>query len=125
MGCFDIYCAVCGGPFTNYSSWNLPKLENIDTKWLDEAILEYYENDKKIQEATVRDYDAYGNFTDEFGVEHDVVEAAYSKKVVTVHKACHGRTVPRITPLNKYQEQFFNIDRLIADGKQHMLSKPE
>jgi hypothetical protein len=129
MGCFDIYCDVCGGPFSSYNSWNLPALQEhgIDTDWLSEAIIEYYQDRKKVREVTVRDYDAYGNFTDDAGLEHDVGEAQYNKEVRVIHTACLGKPVPRLpcfTPLSAYQEQFFNIDRLIADGKQHMLCEP-
>jgi hypothetical protein len=129
MGCFDIYCNVCGGPFCSYNSWNLPALQHagIDTDWLKEAILEYYKNNKKVQEVPVSNYDSYGNFTDDAGVEHDVGEAQYNKRVLVIHKACQGKPVPRLpvsTPLSPYQEQFFDIDRLIADGKHHMLLKP-
>jgi hypothetical protein len=130
-----MYCDVCGGPFSSYKSWNLPGLQEhgIDTDWLSEAIIEYYtkgkegKEGKKVQEVTVRDYDAYGNFTDDAGLEHDVGEAQYNKEVRVIHTACLGKPVPRLpcfTPLSAYQEQFFDIDRLIADGKQHMLRKP-
>lgn len=129
MGCFDMYCDVCGGPFSSYNSWNLPALQHagIDTDWLSEVIIEYYKNGQKVREVPAHDYDSYGNFTDDAGVEHDVGEAQYNKQVRVIHKSCHGKPVPRspqLTPLRGYQEQFFDIDRLIEDGKQHMLRKP-
>lgn len=124
-----MYCNVCGGPFNSYNSWNLPALQDagIDTDWLKEVIIEYYKNGQKVREVSACDYDAYGNFTDHAGVEHDVGEAQYNKQVRVIHKACHGKPVPSFpwaTPLSGYQEQFFDIDQLIADGKQDMLHAP-
>lgn len=124
-----MYCDVCGGPFNSYNSWGLPALQQagIDTDWLSEVIIEYYKDGQKVREVSARDYDAYGNFTDDAGVEHDVGEAQYNKQVRVIHKSCHGKPVPSrswLTPLSGYQEQSFDIDQLIADGKQDMLRKP-
>lgn len=126
MGCFDLYCVVCGGPFTNYQSWNIAELKDIDTTWLKDAMLEYYKDGKKVREAQATDYDSYGRFIDfTTGQELDVVEDVYYKKVLVFHKACHGRPVPRVVPLLRYQEQHFDVDRLVADGNHNMLRKPE
>lgn len=122
-----MYCCVCGGPFTNYTSWKIQELASIDTTWLDEAVIEYYNKEgQKTSEVDVNDYDAYGRFTDpKTRNEHDVVALVYEQKARLYHKACHGRPTQARAPLKRYQGQFFNIEALVKAGQQDLLKKPE
>jgi hypothetical protein len=117
MGCFDMYCCVCAGPFTPYHVEHYPEMKNIDTKWLSDAIIEF--NDGK--KANVNYYDGYGRFQDDNEVEYDVVEIEYTKQVKVYHKACEGKQ--STNTLKKYQQQHFNIDLLIKNNKQNLLQK--
>jgi hypothetical protein len=115
MGCFDMYCCVCGGPFTPYPTEHYPEMKNIDTKWLADAIIEF--NDGK--KASVNYYDGYGRFQDSNEVEYDIVENEYNKEVKIYHRLCQGKQ--RTNTLKKYQQQHFNIDLLIENNKQNIL----
>ena len=117
MGCFDMYCFVCGGPFTSYPAQSYPQMVDIDSKWLEDAIIEFNDGTK----AHVNYYDGYGRFYDKSNVEYDVVEQEYTKDVKVYHKACQGKQ--RSNELKRYQQQHFDIDLLIKDKKQSMLSK--
>lgn len=124
MGCFDMYCKVCGGPFTSYESWDLPNMEGIDTTWLNDAIIECNEENIKVN---VCYYDGYGRFEDAKAVEYDVVEGEYDGKVKVYHKLCENRALSKATvnAVKQYQQQHFDIDKMIADGNQALLQKPQ
>lgn len=117
-----MYCKVCGGPFTSYESWDLPNMEDIDTTWLSDAIIEY-ETGAKVN---VCYYDGYGRFEDDKGTEYDVVEDEYDGKVKVYHKLCENRALPKATvnAVKQYHQQHFAIDEMIADGEQALLKKP-
>lgn len=115
-----MYCCVCGGPFTSYPPEYYPEMQHIDTTWLDEAIVEDTATGETV---IVSEYDAYGRFTDKHGVEHDVVEKEYNSEVKVYHTACANK--PKTQLLKKYQQQEFDIDRLVKQGRQQLLSKPE
>lgn len=123
MGCFDIYCDVCHGPFTTYKSWGLKPLEGIDTDWLADAIIEYNANTK----VNVCYYDGYGRFENAVGEEFDVAEKQYNREIKVYHKLCENRAIDTRTrnKMKSYQEQFFDIDAMIADGNQALLNKPQ
>lgn len=124
MGCFDMYCDVCGASFTSYNPQYYPEMTGIDTKWLDDAIIEYYHkyDDKEYTaRVNVSCYDSYGRFEDKNGVEHDVVEKHYNKELKIYHSLCKGKQPNKL--FKKYQQQHFDIDQLIIDGKKHMLDK--
>ncbi len=118
-----MYCKVCSGPFTSYKTWDLPNMEDVDTKWLNDAIIEYTEKNTKVN---VCYYDGYGRFEDEKGTEYDVVEDEYAGKAKVYHKLCENRTLPKATvnAVKQYQQQHFDIDKMIADGNQALLQKP-
>lgn len=118
-----MYCNVCSGPFTSYQSWDLPNIESLDTTWLTEATIEYYATGQKVN---VVYYDGYGRFEDKEGTEYDVVEAAYEKKVAVYHKLCKNRKVSseHNLTMKRYQDQHFDIDKMIADGREALLDKP-
>lgn len=124
MGCFDIYCNVCHGPFTNYNSWGIKELQGIDTAWLTDAIIEYHDTNNKVQ---VCYYDGYGRFENAEGEEFDVVEKLYMGEVKVYHKLCENRVVDTHTrnKMKSYQEQFFDIDTMIAHGDQTHLETPK
>jgi len=120
MGCFDMYCCVCGGPFTAYSAKsypNHPQMHTIDTEWLKDAIIEYNNGTK----VSVCYYDGYGRFEDSSNVEYDVVEQEYNRELKVYHKLCDGKK-PK-TVLKKYQQQFFDIDLLIKQNNHSLLDK--
>lgn len=117
MGCFDIYCDVCAGPFTPYNCKYYPGIADVDTAWLDEAIIEY---DNKVK-IPVSNYNSYGAFTDKNGTEHIVAEKQYYKEVKVYHTVCEFKTPKR--HLKGYQQQHFNIDKVIEDNNQHLLNK--
>jgi hypothetical protein len=123
MGCFDLYCDVCSGPFTSYKTWDLPNMQHADTTWLSDAIIEYYETKTKVN---VCYYDGYGRFEDQQGTEFDVGEKQYDKEVKVYHKLCENRVVDIHTrnKIKSYQQQHFDIDGMIADGNQTLLNKP-
>lgn len=123
MGCFDLYCDVCGGPFKSYQTWNLHNMQHIDTEWLADAIIEYYDTQTKVN---VCYYDGYGRFEDKQGTEFDVGEMQYNKQVKIYHKLCENRMVDIGTrnKVKSYQEQFFDIDAMIADGNHALINKP-
>ena len=125
MGCFDVFCTTCGGPFNSYTSWELPNMQGIDTEWLKDAFIEYYENDKCVKQVRVSYYDGYGRFEEPDGVEHDVIEAIYEGKVKMIHRLCKDRKDTPVKELRKYQQQFFDIDAIIEDNKQHLLQRPQ
>lgn len=124
MGCYDMYCDVCGAPFNSYNPTYYPEMNGIDTKWLDDAVLEYYytsdNKDYKVY-VEVSDYDSYGRFEDKNGVEHDVVEKHYNKQVKIYHSLCKGKQPNKM--FRKYQQQHFDIDHLVKDGNKYMLDK--
>lgn len=119
MGCFDMYCDVCGASFTSYNPKYYPEMTGIDTKWLDDVVIEYYNND--VQYVEVSNYDSYGRFEDKNGNEHDVVEKYYNNEVRIYHSLCKGKKPNKL--FQKYQQQHFDIDQLIKNGKKHMLDK--
>lgn len=119
MGCFDMYCDSCGAPFTSYNPKYYPDMVNVDTIWLEEAIVEYY--NKGNLKVHVSKYDSYGRFEDGNGKEHDVVGGVYDGHIKVYHKLCEGR--PRSNKFRAYQEQFFNIERMIKQNKHNMLDK--
>lgn len=116
MGCFDMYCDICGASFTSYNPKYYPEMTGIDTQWLDDAIIEYYDNSVKVSK-----YDSYGRFEDKNGVEHDVVEKHYNKEVRIYHSLCQGKQSNK--RFRKYQQQHFDVDQLVKDGKKYMLDK--
>lgn len=125
MGGHDQYCFVCGAPFTSFNSYKIEQLKDIDTDWLADAVLEYYKDGKVTKHVSVCYYDGYGRFEDKAGTEYDVLDAIYDKEVKVLHTACQAKSSPKGSSLRKYQQQFFMIDALVADNKQHMLIKPE
>lgn len=120
MGCFDIYCNCCGAPFTSYKNWDLPAMEGIDTEWLNDAIIEYYDTNTKVN---VCYYDGYGRFEDANGQEYDVAEMQYNRQVKVYHKLCKPNKVPS-PAMSRYQQQEFDIFKMIEDGQQGLLNKP-
>lgn len=120
MGCFDIYCNGCGAPFTSYKNWDLPQMEGIDTEWLTDAIIEYYATNTKVK---VCYYDGYGRFEDKDGAEYDVAEMQYNREVKIYHTLCENK-IPS-PAIRRYQEQHFNIFKMIEDGKQAVLNKQQ
>jgi hypothetical protein len=120
MGCYDMFCNICGGPFTSFDVKYYPDMNNIDTKWLQDAVVEYYDTNRKVE---VCYYDGYGRFEEKNGTEHDVIEAVYDKKVVVYHKICQSMKSNTSGMFRKYQQQFFNIDGMIKDKNHHMLDK--
>ena len=110
-----MYCCVCGGPFTSYSAEDYPKLDKIDTKWLDDAIIEY-NNGMKVQ---VCYYDGYGRFEDTNQVEYDVGLQEYNRELKVYHKLCDGKKPTNA--LKNYQQQHFDIELLIKQKKQTLL----
>jgi hypothetical protein len=121
MGCYDLYCDVCGASFTSYNPKYYPDMTGIDTKWLDDAVLEYNNNSNCSGYVEVSNYDSYGRFEDKNGVEHDIVEKHYNKEVKIYHSLCKGKQPNK--QFSRYQQQHFNIDQLVKDGKKHMLDK--
>jgi hypothetical protein len=118
MGCYDMYCDVCGASFTSYNLTHYPGMTGIDTQWLNNAIIEYYNNAECVE---VSNYDGYGRFEDKNGVEHDVVEKYYNKEVGIYHSLCKGKHPYNM--FKKYQQQHFDIQKLVRSGKHHMLDK--
>jgi hypothetical protein len=98
-------------------------MEQTDTTWLNDAIIEYYETKTKVD---VCYYDGYGRFEDKQGTEFDVGEKQYNKQVKIYHKSCENRVVDNHTrnKIKYYQQQHFDIDAMIADGNQTLLNKP-
>ena len=125
MGCFDMYCKVCSGPFVSYKGWDLPNMEGINTDWLTNAMIHYHETGEEVE---VVYYDGYGRFEDAKGVEYDVVELQHNNKVSVTHKLCKGRKMSdnNLQTMKNYgqYEQFFNIDKIIQDGNQGLLHTP-
>lgn len=123
MGCFDLYCKICGGPFVSFEGWDLNDMDDIDTSWLVDAVIEYYETGTKIN---VCSYDDYGCFEDKNGVVYDVADDEDEGKVGLYHKLCENRTLTddAYTIVSEYQEQHFDIERMISDGNQEFLHKP-
>lgn len=115
-----MYCCVCGGPFKSYPPSHYPKMKHIDTTWLEEAIVEDTATGETVK---VSEYDSYGRFTDKNGLEHDVGEKEYNGEVRVYHTACANK--PKTNLLKGYQEQHFDIDGLVKQGRQQLLSKPE
>jgi len=118
MGCFDMYCKVCGGPFTPYPSAYFPKMEGIDTNWLGEAVVEYKDGVK----VDATGYDSYGRFKSTSGETLDVGLDQCDGKLIVYHKSCEGK--PSSNQFRQYQCQHFDIMCIIERGKQHMLNKP-
>lgn len=114
MGCFDMYCDICGASFTSYNSY--PEMIGVDTDWLNDAIVEYYDNTVEVS-----NYDSYGRFEDKNGVEHDVVEKQYYKEVKVYHSLCQGKQTNQ--RFKGYQQQHFDVEQLVKDGKKYMLDK--
>jgi hypothetical protein len=117
MGCFDIYCKVCGGPFTPYPSAYFPEMEGVDTKWLGEAVVEYKDGAK----VDATGYDSYGRFKSTSGESLDVGLDELNGNVIVYHKQCEGK--PSSNQFRQYQCQHFDIMSMIEHGKQHMLNK--
>jgi hypothetical protein len=119
MGCYDMYCKVCGAPFTPYQSTDFPQMEGVDTNWLGEVIVEYSNGDK----VYATGYDSYGRFTSvTTGKIVDVGLAACDSNLKVYHKLCEGNK----TPSNKfriYQQQHFDIFTMIANNRHHLLDK--
>ena len=118
MGCFDMYCNVCGAPFTPYPSAYFPKMEGIDTKWLGEAVIEYKDGVK----VDARSYDSYGCFKSTSGKNIDVGLNQCNGKLMVYHKSCEGKKTNN--RFRQYQRQHFDIMSIIEQGKQHMLNNP-
>lgn len=117
MGGSDMYCDVCGAPFTPYEPKYYPVMNNVDTTWLNDAVIEFYNK----QKVYVCYYDGYGRFEDKQGNEYDVIEKHYNKEVKIYHTICQSNQ--KSHDLLKYQQQYFDIERLIKDGKKHLLDK--
>jgi hypothetical protein len=116
MGCWDIYCSVCGAPFTPYPKNYFPKMDGIDTEWLADVVVDY-KNGVKV-DAT--DYDAYGCFKARDGKTLNIGEAEADGKVRVYHKLCEGKQKPN-NNFKEFQRQFFDINTLIKQRKQHLL----
>lgn len=122
MGCFDMYCSICDGPFVNYNSWDLPGMEGIDTEWLTKAMIHYYDTNTKVN---VIDYDDDGRFEEADGTVHDVVELVDTEKAVVYHTLCVNRKpTEHMNVISDYCEQHFDIERMIEDGNQRLLAPP-
>jgi hypothetical protein len=119
MGCFDMYCIKCGCPFNSFNPKYYPEMTGIDTTWLDDAVVEYYESNLKVN---VSNYDSYGRFTDKDGVEHDVIEDNYNGKVKVCHKLCDEKS-----PKHKFtcNDQHFPIEKIIKQNKHVHLDKSQ
>ena len=93
-------------------------MAGIDTKWLDDAVVEYYEKDNL--KVNVKDYDAYGRFVDQSGNEHDVIGDFHDGKLAVYHKLCDEKT-----PQHKFTcyDQFFPLERLIKQDRHKNLDK--
>lgn len=118
MGCFDMYCKVCGGPFTPYSSTEFPEMLGIDTTWLGEVVVEY-KNGVKVD---AQNYDSYGRFKSTAGKTLDVGLGTCDGIVKVYHKQCEGKQPPN-NKFKQYQQQHFDIFSMIAYNKHHMLDK--
>lgn len=97
-------------------------MDGIDTDWLTKAEIHYYETNTKVD---VVYYDGYGSFEEADETEHDVVELVYQKKANVYHKLCVKRkSTVDMLKIKQYQEQFFDIDKMIKDGNQALLVSP-
>ncbi len=117
-----MYCNVCGGPFTPYNIKDYPAIGDVDTAWLNDAIIEYNQTTNNLK-VNVCYYDSYGRFEEADGTEHDVIEGVLGEDIKVYHKLCESQTPSRKLKFI-YQQQFFDIDRLIKDGKAKLLEKP-
>lgn len=113
-----MYCSVCGAPFTPYNVTYYPKMAGIDTNWLGEAVVDY----KNGQTVDANNYDSYGCFTSTNGEKLNIGMQEADGEVKVYHKLCHAKTNP-INDFSEYQEQFFNIDKMIKKRKHKQLDR--
>jgi hypothetical protein len=119
MGCFDIYCKVCGGPFTPYPAQYFPEMTGIDTNWLGQVVVDY-KNGVKVDATS---YDSYGSFKCvATGKQLDAGLDVCDGNVIVYHKQCVGKTVPN-NKFKVYQQQHFDIFTMIKKQQHHLLDK--
>jgi hypothetical protein len=124
MGCWDMYCCVCGGPFTPFPVQYYPQLSGVDTKWLGNAYVNYIKGPMKGNLVKVSNYDAYGNFKDDTGKIIDVGMDESVGIVQVYHTLCVEKPVCKLR-MKKYQQQFFDVDKLIGDNNTQWLQPPK
>lgn len=118
MGCWDMYCSVCGAPFTPFNTTYYPKMVGIDTNWLGEVVVDY----KNGQTVDANNYDSYGRFTSTTGQTLDVGLQEADGELTVYHKLCQGKTNPT-NDFSEYQEQFFDIEKVIRKRKHKLLDR--
>lgn len=121
MGCFDVYCHLCGAPFfpTDYH----PSARGVDVAWMNSAVVTFRDTGYRLP---VRDYDSYGGFTVVQTGEHKRFDV-YGGNVEVAHATC--LTVPEIARLRRgvlrrYHEQFFDVESAVAHGHKVLLTRP-
>jgi hypothetical protein len=125
MGMWEIYCAICGGPFAEEpteSTDGKPR-KFSDEKWLQKV--------KVKNKKGVYKYDMYGGFYDKKG---KIVLQVHERKTDCIHEECwklNGESFDHVEyssgdlSLREYQEgQWFNWESLRKKGKDWTIKDP-
>ncbi len=122
MGVWEIYCAICGGPFVEEATEKGSRKFSKDEEWLRRV--------KVRGKKGVCTYDMYGHFHNE--KEKTVLEI-YEHESDCIHEECwklNGESFKKISPsrgdseLFEYQEQWFEWKQMRKDGKSWMMKDP-
>jgi hypothetical protein len=101
-----------------------PQLNGIDTTWLKNAYVHYIKGPLTGNLVKVSNYDAYGSFKDEHG---NIVDVGMDESVGIVkvyHTLCVKQPVCKLR-MKIYQQQFFDVDKLVKDNNTHWLQPPK
>jgi hypothetical protein len=122
MGMWEIYCAICGGPFVQEATEKGERSFTKDEEWLGRV--------KVRGKKDICEYDMYGRFVNEKG---KVIEEVDEHVSTCIHEECwklNGKSFKGVTyssgdsNLGDYQEQFFDWERMREDKKNWMMKDP-